>query len=419
MFNARRSCKQHYLHRPALFALFLICSFCFFIPSHSFAKQNRKAEKKRIEKGIQTFRINISKLQDGIGLQRELVLSSKKKERNLLQELAKLDATLQSRLSKLQALEEEMRKQQALIDQKEAEELLTTKEKQAVQNHLQKRIKAFYKMGRVGIANVAFSSETLPRMLNFRDSFGTLIEYDTDVIKHYRETLTLLQQTRDTLNLEKSILDDFIHEAKNKHEAINKTVQEKEALLAQIKTQKELHEQAIVEMEKAANELSDSLNTLKEKNELFDQGFLMDKGKHPAPVKGQVLAVFGQQRENRLGIKGQSTGITIATPGINRVNAIFEGEVRYASYLHGYGNTIIIDHGFQYFSILSRLEKILKKKGDKVSQGDLIGLTGDTATLMDEGIYLEIRHGSKPLDPLQWIDSKGLTLIVPKRTSTE
>ncbi len=405
---AGSSCKQRCLHRPALFSCLLICALCLFIPLDSLGKQNRKAEKNRIEKGIKTFRINISKLQDGISIQRDLVLSSKKKERNLLDELAQLDATLQDRLSKLQALEEEMRKQQTLIDQKEAEEMFAEKEKYEVQKHLQKRIKAFYKMGRIGVANVAFSSETLPSMLNFRDSFTTLLEYDTDVIKHYRETITFLQQTKDTLNLEKSILDDFIHEAKNKHAAINTTVQEKEVLLAQIKTQKELHEQAITEMERAATELSDSLNSLKEKNELFDQGFLMDKGKHPAPVKGQVLAVFGQQRENRLGIKGQSTGITIATPGINRVNAIFEGEVRYASYLHGYGNTIIIDHGFQYFSILSRLEKILKKKGDKVSQGDLIGLTGDTATLMDEGIYLEIRHGSTPLDPLQWIDSKGL-----------
>ena len=403
------SSKQRCTFRPALFIIFLFCTICFLLPVHAFAKQNRKAEKIQIEKGIKTYRINISKLQSGISIQRDLVLSSQKKERNLLEELAQLDATLQKQLSKLQALEEEMRKQQALIDQKEAEESIAEKEKQKVQEHLQKRIKAFYKMGRIGAANVAFSSKTLPQMLNFRDSFSTLIKYDTEVLQHYRESITLLQQTKDTLNLEKSILDDFIHEAKAKHDAINKTVHEKETLLAQIKTQKELHEQAIAEMEKAAKELSKSLSTLKAKNALLDQGFLMEKGKHPAPVKGHILALFGQQRENRLGIKGQSTGITIATPGINRVNAIFDGEVRYASYLHGYGNTIIIDHGFKYFSILSRLEKILIKKGDKVSQGDLIGLTGDTATLMDEGIYFEIRHGSTPLDPLQWIDSKGLT----------
>ena len=389
-------------------ALICICLLFLCPVSHASTQQSRKVEKEKIEKGIQTYRININKLQDGISIQREFILSSKKKERNLLDELAKLDDTLQTQLEKLKTLEGEMHKQQELIDNKEAEKRIAEGKKAKVQKHLQKRIKAFYKMGEIGVANVAFSSESLTNMLNFRDSFGTLLEYDSDVIKQYREAITILQQTKDTLTLEKSILDDFIHEAKKKHDAINETVQEKEALLAQIRTQKELHEQAVSEMEKAAAELTASLDKLKEKNRLFDQGFLMNKGRHPAPVQGELLTTFGEQRENRLGIKGKSSGITISCPGINRVRAIFEGEIRFANYLHGYGNTVIVDHGYQYFSVISRLEKILIQKGTKVEQGDLIGLTGDTATLMDEGIYVEIRHGSTPLDPLQWIDKKSL-----------
>lgn len=363
-----------------------------------------------MEKGIKTFRINISKLQNGISIQQDLISVSQEQERSLLDELAKLDNRLQEQLTRLEELEKEMEKQQQLISQKEKEEQVAELAKQRVQTHLKERIKAYYKMGRIGVANVVFSSKSLPHMLNFRDSFTSLMEYDTHVIKNYRESLTSLQQSKDTLNLEKSILRDFIYEARGKQETINQTMQDKEILLTQIKTQTELHEQAIAEMEKAACKLSASLNSLKKKNQLFDQGFLLDKGKHPSPLQGKILATFGQQHENRLGIKGQSTGITIATSGTHRVNAIFEGEVRYASYLHGYGNTIIIDHGFQYFSIISRLEKILKNKGDKVSQGDIIGLTGDTATLMDEGIYLEIRHGSTPLNPLEWISNEGLTI---------
>ncbi len=404
--------------RPSIFFLIIIvCSIALTHPGNVFAKQDRKAQKAEIEKGITKFRINISKLKEGISSQQEMIVSAKKKERNLLDELAELDRKLRKQLEKLHSFEEEMENQQRLIATKEAEEAVAEKEKRKVQNHLQKRIKAFYKMGRVGVANVAFSSETLPRMLNFRDSFTSLIEYDTGVIKKYHNVITLLQQTKETLTLEKLILDDFIHEAKEKQKAINETVHEKELLLAQIKTQKELHEQAVSEMEKAASSLTASLNTLQEKNQLFDQGFLLDKGSHPAPVEGTILALFGQERVNRLGIKGQNTGLTISAPGINRVTAIFEGEIRYADYLHGYGNTVIIDHGYKYFSIISRLGKILKKKGDKVFQGDLIGLTGDTATLMDDGIYFEVRHGSKPLDPLEWIDGSLLKRQMVKKDS--
>lgn len=413
--SRQRSRTQFNRHLCRFVSLCLFCTAFLLFSTDSFAKTDRKAKKERMEKGITTFRIKINKLKNGISIQQDLILSSKEEERNLLEELAQLDKRLQQQLTRLNEFEKEMVQQQQLISRKEKEEHDAEQAKQRVEAHLEKRIKAFYKMGKIGVANVVFSSENLPRMLSFRDSFTSLMEHDTEAIKQYRKSITSLQQSKDTLNLEKSILKDFIHVARKKQQTINQTMLEKETLLNQIKTQTELHQQAVMEMEKAATRLSDSLNSLKRKNELFDQGFLLDKGKHPAPVQGKVLALFGQQRENRLGIKGQSTGITIASPGINRVDAIFEGEIRYASYLHGYGNTIIIDHGFQYFSIISRLEKILKMKGEKVSQGDIIGLTGDTATLMDEGIYLEIRHGSTPLDPLEWIDKKGLTIVPDKK----
>jgi murein DD-endopeptidase MepM/ murein hydrolase activator NlpD len=48
-------------------------------------------------------------------------------------------------------------------------------------------------------------------------------------------------------------------------------------------------------------------------------------------------------------------------------------------------NTVIIAHGHNYFSSIAGVEQLIKPKGDKVGQGDLIAFTGDTATLMDDG----------------------------------
>ena len=38
-----------------------------------------------------------------------------------------------------------------------------------------------------------------------------------------------------------------------------------------------------------------------------------------------------------------------------------------------------------------------------------IGIMGDTATLINEGLYFEIRHDDKNLDPLDWLDNTQLT----------
>ncbi len=390
----------------------LLCLLLISLPltSASHAQIDRRAEKSRIVQGINKYRININKLQEGIAGQQLQIESSKKKQRSLLDELDAINNRLIAQVEKLRLLEAQMIKQEELIAAKKRELQEAEVAKKNVQEHLQVRIKAYYKMGKIGIANVAFSTESMPQMLKFRDAFASLIDYDNGLINVYRDTIAELQSTKEILSLEKTILNDFITQAREEQEKINTIKSEKETLLSQIETQKELHEQAVREMKKVADNLSSSLEAFKRKDQLFDQGFLLDRGRHPSPIHGTVIARFGQERKNRLGVSGKTTGITIATTGTHPVRAIFEGEVRYASYLYGYGNTVIIDHGFQYFSILSRLEKLLVHEGDKVEQGDPIGLTGDTATLMEEGIYLEIRHGSTPLDPLQWLDNNDLIL---------
>ena len=165
---------------------------------------------------------------------------------------------------------------------------------------------------------------------------------------------------------------------------------------------------AIDEMEEAAAELSSSLLALKTKEQKTEQVFLDKKGKLPSPVAGVVVALFQQDVTNSLGITKKTDGIAIKTPNGSKVRAIFPGTVVFAGYLRGYGNTIIVHHGFQYYSITSRVEKIIAGKDNIVETGSVLGETGETATLMEEGTYFEIRHGSTSLDPMHWLAPDGL-----------
>ena len=373
-------------------------------------EQERKLQKMAIAVDIQKHRININKMQEGIQKQLEQVENSEQKEQSILSELEEVDARYEEQLARIQALKEQVAAQQELIRIKEIEMQTAKEEKKNVQKHLQKRIKAFYKMGEIGFANIAFSAETLPTLLNFRDSFSTLLDHDKQLINIFHASIIELKKTRDALTLEKGVFDDFIRQEIVEQEKIEFIRQEKEKLLTRIKTQTNLYERAVTEMEKAADQLAASLEGLKIRDKLLDQGFLLDKGTLPSPLPFKIVGLYGQQRKNKLGIETKSTGITIDAPGINPIQAVYEGTVTYASYLRGYGKTVIIDHGHQYHTVTSRVEKILTEKGAKVKQGDVIALTGDTATIMDDGIYFEIRHGSATEDPLLWLDKKGLIL---------
>jgi len=400
--------------RPGLRSFYYssICGLVllFFSPAPKADATDWKAEKQSIEQKIESQSISIHQLQQGLKLQQEQALETIAQERNLLAELESIDARLQEKLAKLQGLETSMATQQELIAAKEREINAIQVEKQKAQAHLKKRFTAYYKTGRIGMINAVFSAETLPKLLSIHDSFNVLIHYDQDLLQQYRQTLKGLEQTRKAQALEKGLLDTFINQANQEKEAIEQSRQEKEELLAQIRTQTKLHEQAAQEIRKAAGDLSAQVAKMKQKREILSQGFLMNKGKLPPPVAGRVLTLYGESKKNRMGVAGISSGITIEAPDGTKVKAIFEGTIQYAGYLRGYGNTIIIDHGFQYYTVVSRVEKLLKEEGATVMAGEEIGVMGETATLVEEGLYFEIRHASETEDPLRWLDKNKLSL---------
>lgn len=367
----------------------------------------REAGRKSKE-GIETYRINIQRLQQGIATQQEQYLEATNQEKSLLQELEELDRRLAEQVDRLKTLEDRLSSQQALITVKEAELSAVRAEKDKVQLHLVKRISAYYRMGNIGLLNVIFSARTLPELLRFQDAFQTLIEYDQNVVAAYRKSIAELERVTRSLVLEKSVLSNFIAQSATEKDNIDATKEKKEQLLQHIRTQSKLHRQAITEMEHAATDLTASLLALKKKKEAGEQGFRQRKGALPPPVPGTVITAFDQTTTNALGITKKSEGIAIEAPSGTPVKAVFPGTVIHAGYLRGYGNTIIVHHGFQYYSISSRVEKILVAKGDEVDAGTVVGELGETATLIDRGLYFEIRHRSDSLDPMLWLNTRQL-----------
>jgi len=366
--------------------------------------------RKDIQRNIESHRVNIQRLQLGIQNQQELSRQSVRQEKNVLQELEEINQKLEEQLVKVTRLEYQTRQQQQLITAKEQDISRLQSDKQRVLHHFRKRGSAYYKMGKIGFLNVTFSSQSLPELLRFHDAFQTMIEYDQNLIRDYREKIVDLERARDAYALEKEVLQEFIETTQAENEETAKIRAQKEQLLAHIRTQKHLHEQAVEEMEASAARLSSAIIQLKSQEEDLKHVFARSKGQLPPPLPGKVITFFNQEKANNLGVLRKSSGIAIEAPEGARVQAVADGTVIFSGYLRGYGNTIIIHHGYQYYSITSRLDKIAAQKGDIVKTGSYLGLLSETGTLLDDGLYFEIRHGKVSQDPLQWIDTSKLEL---------
>ena len=128
--------------------------------------------------------------------------------------------------------------------------------------------------------------------------------------------------------------------------------------------------------------------------------FVSMKGRLRAPVSGAVTASFGAKRGSGPSWKG----VFIKAPEGSEVRAVAAGRVVFASWLRGFGNLIIVDHGSQYLSIYGNNQSLLKRVGDAVRGGDHIAAAGNTGGIEESGLYFELRHRGKAFNPAGWVN---------------
>lgn len=131
-----------------------------------------------------------------------------------------------------------------------------------------------------------------------------------------------------------------------------------------------------------------------------DLPFSRLKGSLRLPVAGELVNRFGAPREDG-GVSWR--GLFIRAAQGTPVKAIAAGQVVFAEWLRGFGNLIIVDHGESYMSLYSNNESLYKQVGDRVQPGDTLAAVGNSGGQPDTGLYFEMRHQSRPINPLQWV----------------
>ncbi|HVY58997.1 MAG TPA: LysM peptidoglycan-binding domain-containing M23 family metallopeptidase [Xanthobacteraceae bacterium] len=117
------------------------------------------------------------------------------------------------------------------------------------------------------------------------------------------------------------------------------------------------------------------------------------------PVRGRVITAFGSKGNGQ-----QNDGIDLAVPEGTAVRAAEDGVVAYAgNELKGYGNLILVRHGGNFVTAYAHASEILVKRGDQIRRGQVIARSGQTGNVSTPQLHFEIRKGSAPVDPMQYL----------------
>jgi murein DD-endopeptidase MepM/ murein hydrolase activator NlpD len=117
------------------------------------------------------------------------------------------------------------------------------------------------------------------------------------------------------------------------------------------------------------------------------------------PARGRVISSAGAMSNGQ-----QNDGINIALPEGTSIHAAEDGVVAYAgSELKGYGNLVLVRHSNGFVTAYAHASEILVKRGDQVRRGQVIAKSGQTGNVSSPQLHFEIRKGSAPVDPTQYL----------------
>jgi murein DD-endopeptidase MepM/ murein hydrolase activator NlpD len=118
------------------------------------------------------------------------------------------------------------------------------------------------------------------------------------------------------------------------------------------------------------------------------------------PVRGKVITSYGAKTNGK-----SNDGINLAVPEGTPVKAAEDGVVAYSgNELKGYGNLVLIRHTNGYVTAYAHASELLVKRGDTIKRGQVIAKSGQSGEASSPQLHFEIRKGSSPVDPLQFLN---------------
>jgi septal ring factor EnvC (AmiA/AmiB activator) len=357
-------------------------------------------ESSRNENAQQQSREKLTDIQKAIAKQQSNIFDANKQRSSLEQQLKTDDLAISKVAKAINKIEVELSTTQDKISVLAIEKKQLTIAKKRQESLLAQQLRSAYTTGQYDYLKLLLNqdqSEKIQRTISYYqylnqartkeiDNFQTTIAQLLEVSTEHQTQIEYLQQLKD----EQLKQDTQFRTSKAQR---NKTLEKLGRKL--LSSQQQLNK-----LKAEENNLNQALKKLSAiiQAEINLTGLSKLKNKLSWPVKGRMLHRFGTRKQGYLKWKG----VLITAPISWQVQTIHNGTVLFSDWLKGYGLLTVIDHGNGYMSLYAHNQTLLKSVGDRVETGEPIALIGQSGGLEKSGLYFEIRHQGKALNPKLW-----------------
>ncbi len=248
--------------------------------------------------------------------------------------------------------------------------------------------------------------------------------FDSPKEKQLKREIAQLELQYKLLNNRMARVDQVLAELQQKDDDIYRVIFEaepiplsiREAGFGGVNRYRELEQLANSEIVVATTKRLDQLTKkLVVQSRSFDEVIALAKNKEamlssiPAiqPVSNEKLTRVASGFNYRIHpiykVRHFHTGIDFTAPRGTEIYATGDGVVEeVVSKGRGYGNHIIIDHGFGYQTLYAHMSRFKVRVGDKVKRGDVIGYVGSTGTSTAPHLHYEVIKNGEKINPMNF-----------------
>ena len=358
---------------------------------------------------IDKERKTLEQLKDQIEEKRRQADEAGKKRESILQGIQTLDERHVRYRQSQQEISRKLRKKDQEIEAINAQIARLRDGVQVRQEAILARLRVQYMEGRFGHWKPLLASDSYGDFQRRLRYLSAVSARDYGLIETFKTDMANMQEAERQREAARVGMLAYKRTTEKHLDEIKTVKKEKKLYLAKLTQEKESYERALQELERSAARIDSLLRELEQRRRAAaakpPSGSLPKgvKGGLPWPAEGSVLTRFGRQKHPTFNTYVQRKGIEIRTTEGSAIHAVMAGTVVYADWLKGYGLVIILDHANGFFSLYAHASKILTSVGAVVASGQAIGETGDTGMTGENTLYFELREGTEPVDPLQWL----------------
>ncbi len=380
----------------SLATVFLLLSLAVAKPpqqTHSEPSKPAAASKTELQKKLATVQKQIRQARAEI---RRIRRRERAVTADLLATEQELDATrkrlhtVRARLNTVRALQ---RKTAARLQ--ELEQRL-----QQRQQLLARRVRAAYQQGGASTVRVLLGSRDVHDLISRSYVLGRIARADSRLVLAIQQDKEEVAQTKAQLDKQAQQIAQLEAELAQQTYQLHQQTEAKRQILQDIAQDRMLKEQALDEWEEESRQIAAMLRAMEQTPSGRVRLARPFRGGFIRPVNGPIVSGFGMRYHPILKVDRMHNGVDIAAPHGTPIKAAADGEVIFAGYRRGYGNTIIIDHGGGIATLYAHCSALAVGEGTAVKQGQIIGYVGATGLATGPHLHFEVRRNGEPVNPL-------------------